>query len=135
MFTSQIFFSSNVQRVQPFWVRIEKIIIPCLWYLKIKQWENLILWLQTCLQGSYRLPFFFKKPFFIFVTMMKVFKFGDLNLVYSASKTSCSAFNICFSYCHISGKRKLFRIYKEQIVIFIVVEDVIQFFGSNLECF
>ena len=40
-----------------------------------------------------------------------------------------------FFYCHVAGKRKLFHIYQKQTVIFIVVEDMIQFCGSDIECF
>ena len=50
LFTSQI-FSLCVRRVQPFWVGIEKI-IPYLRYPKFRQWENLIIQLQTRSQGS-----------------------------------------------------------------------------------
>ena len=52
-FSLRRFFSSSMQRVQPFWVWIEKIIIPYLRYPKLKQWENLILQLQPRLQGSF----------------------------------------------------------------------------------
>ena len=40
-----------------------------------------------------------------------------------------------FSYCHVAGRRKLFRICKKQTVIFIIVKDMIRFFGSNIKCF
>ena len=53
VFSFRRFFSSSMQRVQPYWVRIEKIIIPYLRYPKFKQWENLILQLQPRLQGSF----------------------------------------------------------------------------------
>ena len=42
---------------------------------------------------------------------------------------------ICFSYFHVVGMGKLFRICKKQTFIFIFVEDVLQFYGSNIQCF
>ena len=46
---------------------------------------------------------------------------------------SVSELLICFPYWHVAGRRKLICIYKKQTVIFIVIEDMIWFFGPNID--
>ena len=148
-----ILFSSCVQHAQPFYVRIEKIIFTVFkiqvmrnrnnlattsfagLFLTIVRFNLLEWWHSHKNEETY--PFFFLEETSLYrnISLHDGVQIWRSKLQYTLHLKSLVQLLIYFSYCRVAARKKLFCIYKKQTVIFIFVEDVIWFFGSNIECF
>ena len=128
-----VHFSDFFFRVCSMYIHFENTkvlkIIPYLRYPKFKQREKLIVQLQSRSQGSslawlqstcfndsiaikikklFTLSFFFKKPCHIFMTMVMVYKLGDLNFsIYPIKKALFSFYCVIFFLLSCSWKEKV----------------------------